>query len=88
MHRKGCLVTSAIRGRNQDLQSTCVALQQGKGPFHWAAHQVLGMALKKVQVENGLFRACNARTCHMPVPDRNRYRWRFTRNGQFSIENK
>jgi hypothetical protein len=83
----------AIHGGIQDLQSTSVALWQGKGPFHWAAHQVLGMALKKMQSENS-FGACNTHTCRyqteigaggicISLVDGS-----LMLNGQFLIENK
>jgi hypothetical protein len=83
----------AVHGRVRDLQSISVALRQGKGPFHWAAHQILGVMLKKVRLENS-FGACNTHT--------SRY-WaevstggirnslvnpRLTLNGQFLVENK
>jgi hypothetical protein len=87
------LVVTAVHCRVRDLQSTSVALRQGKGPFRWAAHQFLGVTSKKVRSENS-FGACNAHT--------SRY-WgevstggirnslvnpRLTLNGQFPLENK
>jgi hypothetical protein len=48
-----------IHGCVRDLQSASVALRQGKGPFHWATHQILGVTSKKVRLENS-FGACDA----------------------------
>ncbi len=53
----GSLTVPAIDGCIHDLHSTSVVLWQGKGPFNWAAHQILGVLLKKVS-----FGACNAHT--------------------------
>jgi hypothetical protein len=90
---QGSLIVGAIHGGVRDFQSTLGAPQQGKGSFHWAAHQILGVTSKKMRSESS-FGACNAHTC--------RYRARIgtggiynslvdpwpTLNGQFSIENK
>ena len=90
---QGSLMVLAIHGIIRKLQSTSVPLQQWMGPFHWAVHQILGMALKKIRLENS-FGACNAHTCQYPtevgssgicnssVDDS------FMLKGQFLIENK
>jgi hypothetical protein len=58
---QGSLVVTAIHGCVRDLQSTSVALQQGKGPFRWEAHQILGVTSKKVRSEKS-FKTCDAHT--------------------------
>ena len=87
------MVVAAIHGCIQDLQPTSVALWQRKGPFHWAAHEILGVVSKKVRLEYS-FGACNAHTrrnwtdvgsggiCNSTVDHS------ITLNGQFSTENK
>ncbi len=90
---EGGLVVTPIHGRVRDLQSASVTLGQRKGPFRWAAYQILGVTLKKVRSEHS-FGACGTNTC--------RY-WarictggirnslvnpRLTLNGQLSIENE
>ena len=87
------LIVAAIHGCIQNLQPISVALWQQKGPFHWAAHKILGVASKKVQLENS-FGACNAHTSrnwtdigsggiHNSTVDHS-----VTLNGQFLIEKK
>ncbi len=58
---QGSLVVGAIHGGIQDLQSTLGALRQGKGPFRWATHQILGVTSKKMRSESS-FGASNAHT--------------------------
>jgi hypothetical protein len=90
---EGSLVVTAIHGRVHDLQSTSVALRQGKGPFRWAAHQILGVTSKKVRSENS-FGTCGAHTgwywaevstggiCNSSINPR------LTLNGQSPVEKK
>jgi hypothetical protein len=87
---EGSLVVMTIHGRVRDLQSESVTLWQGKGPFRWATHQILGVMPKKVRLENS-FGACDThaswyweKICTGGVP----INPGLTLNSQFSIENE